>query len=266
MYKRKIEIILKSWLDTPSRKPLACKLKRRHAVIVVLCLILSSLVTAISSFNTAKGLAYEELDFALKQTLSEQQNDVITPDTIRQFRAHISIEALRKDSQIVVRSTPEQKVVYRAECSALSILNMSDQRLSLMLLLSAMLWSSMFLFRRKASEMRAFPPSPLTHYTNYGGIFFDETAKNFYDNTGKEIYFTPLQQRLMQMLILEPTHQVDKTSICETLWPNKPDASETLYTLIRRLKPIVEQTSELQIECVRGRAYRLVGKMSDKCQ
>ena len=241
-------------------------MKRRHAVIVVLCLILSSLVTAISSFNTAKGLAYEQLDYALKQTLSEQQDDVITPDTIRQFRAHISIEALRKDSQIVVRSTPEQKIVYRAECSALSIFNLSDQRLSLMLLLSAMLWSSMFLFRRKASEISTISASPITQHTNYGGIFFDETAENFYDNTGKEIYFTPLQRQLMQMLILAPSHQIEKSAICNALWPNKPDASETLYTLIRRLKPIVEQTSELQIECVRGRAYRLVGKMSDKCQ
>ena len=88
----------------------------------------------------------------------------------------------------------------------------------------------------------------------------------FYDNTGKEIYFTPLQRQLMQMLILAPSHQIEKSAICNALWPNKPDASETLYTLIRRLKPIVEQTSELQIECVRGRAYRLVGKMSDKCQ
>lgn len=36
-----------------------------------------------------------------------------------------------------------------------------------------------------------------------------------------------------------------------------PDASETLYTLIRRVKPIVEAYG-LAIEVERGRAYRLI--------
>ena len=37
----------------------------------------------------------------------------------------------------------------------------------------------------------------------------------------------------------------------------KDDASETLYTLVRRLKRIVEQNSRLKIEAERGRAYKL---------
>ena len=32
---------------------------------------------------------------------------------------------------------------------------------------------------------------------------------------------------------------------------------DTLYTLIRRLKPIIEEHSELKIESDRGRAYEL---------
>jgi len=43
----------------------------------------------------------------------------------------------------------------------------------------------------------------------------------------------------------------------EPLWPKKPDASETLYTLIRRLKPIVSERCGLKIVADRGDGYRL---------
>ena len=48
--------------------------------------------------------------------------------------------------------------------------------------------------------------------------------------------------------------------ICDALWPKKPDASDTLYTLIKRLKPIVEQHSGLKVESDRSKAYRLTIK------
>ena len=34
--------------------------------------------------------------------------------------------------------------------------------------------------------------------------------------------------------------------------------SETLYTLIRRIKPVIEQNSNLMIESERGKSYRLI--------
>ena len=40
--------------------------------------------------------------------------------------------------------------------------------------------------------------------------------------------------------------------------PGKPDASETLYTLIKRLKPVVERHSSLRIASDRSKAYRLI--------
>ena len=39
--------------------------------------------------------------------------------------------------------------------------------------------------------------------------------------------------------------------------PKKPDATDTLYTLIRRLKPVIEQHSDLKIESDRSKSYRL---------
>ncbi len=50
-------------------------------------------------------------------------------------------------------------------------------------------------------------------------------------------------------------HQLSKQEICDALWPKKPDASETLYTLIRRIKPVIEQNSNLMIESERGKSY-----------
>ncbi len=68
---------------------------------------------------------------------------------------------------------------------------------------------------------------------------------------------TPMQQQLMEMFFRSPSHLLTKSEICEALWPKKDDASETLYTLIRRLKPVIEQHSDLKIEADRGRAYEL---------
>jgi DNA-binding response OmpR family regulator len=66
-----------------------------------------------------------------------------------------------------------------------------------------------------------------------------------------------MQQQLMEMLWQSPSHQLSKAEICDALWPKKPDASETLYTLIRRLKPIIEEHSDLKIESDRGKSYGL---------
>ena len=69
-----------------------------------------------------------------------------------------------------------------------------------------------------------------------------------------------MQQQLLEMFFRSEAHQLSKTEICNALWPKKPDASETLYTLIRRLKPVIEQHSDLKIESDRGRAYELTVK------
>ena len=50
---------------------------------------------------------------------------------------------------------------------------------------------------------------------------------------------------------------VGKQEICDRLWPKKPDANDTLYTLIKRIKPIIEAHSTLKIESDRGKSYSL---------
>jgi DNA-binding response OmpR family regulator len=89
----------------------------------------------------------------------------------------------------------------------------------------------------------------------YGGLAMRDG--NIVDAQGCAIKLTPMQQQLMEMFMSAPEYTLSKQQICDALWPKKDDASETLYTLIRRLKPIIEQHSELKIEVDRGRAYQL---------
>ena len=77
------------------------------------------------------------------------------------------------------------------------------------------------------------------------------------DASGRQIKLTPMQQQLMEMFFRSKTHSLLKSEICEALWPKKPDASDTLYTLIRRIKPIIEEHSNLKIESDRGKSYEL---------
>ena len=89
----------------------------------------------------------------------------------------------------------------------------------------------------------------------YGGLSLQDGR--FVNAKGCEVKLTPMQQQLMEMLWQSPSHQLSKAEICDALWPKKPDASETLYTLIRRLKPIIEEHSDLKIESDRGKSYGL---------
>ena len=91
----------------------------------------------------------------------------------------------------------------------------------------------------------------------YGGLCYAEAEGAFYDVQGQRIKLTPMQQQLMEMFFRSDAHQLTKTEICDALWPKKPDASETLYTLIRRLRPIIEEHSDLKIESDRGKSYGL---------
>ena len=89
----------------------------------------------------------------------------------------------------------------------------------------------------------------------YGGLALLDGR--IVDAKGSVVKLTPMQLQLMEMFFRSPNHSLTKTEICDTLWPKKDDASETLYTLIRRLKPIIEAHSDLKIEADRGKAYEL---------
>lgn len=135
--------------------------------------------------------------------------------------------------------------------SVASILGMSDQRIPAACMISAFLWAMLsWLYLRKKQEGSEA-------VTGFGGLVYSEVDQRFYTAAHTPIRFTPMQQQLMLLFWNAPSHSLTKEDICAALWPKKEDANDTLYTLIRRLKPIVEEHTNLKIVADRGRNYSL---------
>lgn len=221
-------------------------MKQKYALTILFALIIASGLTSIGCYQATERIVAEDMECALTKALAEQQSDAITPDTIRTFNSYLKMEQLRGHAVLAV-ATRQDGLRCEAKCSAATIFSMSDQRPASVLWTVAILWAfyCFWRFRRKVPLM------------TFGGLAYAEREGRFYNKLGKQVRLTPMQQQLMEMFFRSPGHQLSKTEICDALWPKKTDASETLYALISRLKPIVEQHSELKIESDRGRAYML---------
>ena len=230
-------------------------MKQKYALAMLFALILTSTLTSFGCYSTTSRLVNEDMNQALALTMQEQQSDVITRDTIRSFNSHLQIAALRGKATIAVdgdewRDEEGGLKVY-ARCSEATIFSLSDQRPTAILWAVTLLWAAFCFYRRRQEVVQ------IAGMLQYGGLCYAEAEGTFYDVQGRRIKLTPMQQQLMEMFFRSDSHLLTKTEICEALWPKKPDANDTLYTLIRRLKPVVEQHSELKIESDRGRAYEL---------
>ena len=190
---------------------------------------------------------------ALSSALAKQQSNVITQDTIRSFNSYLQIAELRGKATIAVDTKGQQFKAY-ARCSEATIFSLSDQRLTAALWTLTLFWAAFCFYRRRQQVVQ------WAGMLQYGGLCYAESEGMFYDARGQRIKLTPMQQQLMEMFFHSDAHQLTKAEICNALWPKKPDASETLYTLIRRLKPVIEQHSDLKIESDRGKSYGLTIK------
>lgn len=229
-------------------------MKQQYAVIVLFALIITSSLTSLDSYRTTNQMVCKDMDRALALALEEQQSDVISQDTIRTFNRHLQIAELRGKATIAVDTRSKQFKAY-AHCSEATIFSLSDQRPAALLWVLTGVWAMFVLYRRQrvASILK-------TDGNGFGGLTYSETEDCFYAADGNLVQLTPMQHQLMEMFFHSPSHSLSKAEICETLWPKKPDASDTLYTLIRRLKPVIEQHSNLKIESDRSKAYRLTIK------
>ena len=221
-------------------------MKQRYAVVVLFVLIMASSMVSLTSYRATEQLVTDDMNQALAKALAEQQSDVISADTIQVFNSHLQIEGLRGNAILAVDT--KKGFCPRPQVSTATILSLSDQRPSMILWSMAMLWGLFCLYQHRRNVTLGL----------YGGLALQDG--HFVDARGNKVKLTPMQQQLMEMLWKSPTHQLSKTEICNTLWPKKPDANETLYTLIRRLKPIIEQHSDLKIEADRGKSYGLTIK------
>jgi len=226
--------------------------KHYTALAVLFALLLLSSLTSLDSFRTTRQMVNDDMERALAITLQEQQTEVISQDTIRTFNRHLQIAALRGKATLAVDAQNSQFKAY-ARCSEATIFSLSDQRPAALLWMLTFLWTAFVWHRRRQWSAQA----ALTVARSYGGLTYSEAEHRFYAANGEAVQLTPMQHQLMEMFFHSPAHSLTKTEICDTLWPKKPDASETLYTLISRLKPVVEHHSELKIESDRGKAYCL---------
>ena len=229
-------------------------MKQQYAVIVLFALIVASSLTSLGSYRSTSQRVSEDMNRALTITMLEQQSDVISQDTIRTFNSHLQIAELRGKATLAVDTRGRQFKAY-AQCSEATIFSLSDQRPAALLWMLTGLWVMFVWYRRPKPE-----PALMLAGTKYGGLTFSESKGKFYAADGNEVQLTPMQHQLMEMFFHSPSHSLSKAEICDALWPKKPDASDTLYTLIRRLKPVIEQHSNLKIESDRSKAYRLTIK------
>ena len=221
-------------------------MKQRYAVVVLFALIIASSMVSLKSYRATEELVTMDMNQALAKALDEQQSDVISADTIQVFNSYLRIEALR--GLAVLSVDTNRKFCPRPEVSTATILSLSDQRPAMVLWSMALLWGLFCMYRYRRNMTLGL----------YGGLALQDGR--FVNAKGCEVRLTPMQQQLMEMLWQSPSHKLSKTEICDALWPKKEDASETLYTLVRRLKPIIEQQSDLKIESDRGKAYGLTIK------
>lgn len=228
--------------------------QQRYAVIVLFALIIASSLTSLGSYSSTSRLVNEDMDRALALTLKEQQSNVISQDTIRTFNKHLQIAELRGKATLAV-DTRGQKFKAYAHCSEATIFSLSDQRPATILWALTGFWAMLMWYRHRQTLVVT-----ITNRNAFGGLTYSEEDDRFYAADGCQVQLTPMQHQLMEMFFHSPSHSLTKTEICNALWPKKPDASETLYTLIRRLKPVVEQHSDLKIESDRSKTYSLKTK------
>mgnify|MGYP002623397891 CR=1 FL=1 len=230
--------------------------RRFLPLLVTSTLALSSIGAGVDSYFRTEAKISAELTRALTLTVQEQPSDWLSTDTIRSFRNHLQMEELREQAYLAFCLLDEQRKVPvgtvasdtlavaesvqaqgYATCSVFSIWWMSDQRLSALLAVLTLLMMA-YMNRRPQTTLA---PSIVSD------------SKDELSN----LPLTPMQEQLLQLFLASPNRELTKQEICDALWPKKENASETLYTLIHRIKPVLDAHSDLHIVSNRGRSYRL---------
>jgi hypothetical protein len=228
---------------------------KKLPTLIFLFLLTSALCSSVCGYKQTETYINKDVNNALAMTLKRMPCDVVSADTIKCYREFITINEIRDTASIAMRSIRKNRrqkteLIAEAGCGFFTVFGMSDQRSSGAIMIVALLWliGSSVYAKRHRSELMA-------QGIAFGGITFNNN--HFCAEHGEEIRFTPMQHELMGMFFLSEEHTLSKQDVCNRLWPKKPDASDTLYTLIRRLKPILEKHSQLKIESNRGKSYTL---------
>lgn len=257
----------------------------RYGMFIPLALMIASVITCCFSYSNAKQNIANDLNDAMFALANENSELWTRPDTVAAIRqmyetthkpliyqasdvnfrnASLKDEAYftlalvdKKNTSPKIRGNkiasdsimlvPERasdglaiQVQGFADCSMASIFIASDQTLpGILFALSILSMASMLIWKRKETEKSDTELIVLTVSPSLDGI-----------------KLTPMQRQFAQMLLDAPDMRVDKRILCETLWGNKSNAEESLYTLVRRTKNALAQAN-MEIVCNRGDSYEL---------
>jgi DNA-binding winged helix-turn-helix (wHTH) protein len=145
-------------------------------------------------------------------------------------------------------------------CPFINIISMTNLTTPTILLALAFCFGGLyFYFRRKYSVKNEKETSGADNskIITFGDLSLSTEDSCVYDLNSKRLNLTPMEYSLMEMFYCSSSHFLLKKDICDTLWPGKDNADETLYALIRRLKQTLAEHSNLKISAIRGRAYQL---------
>ena len=257
----------------------------RYGMLIPLAFMIASVITCCFSYSNAKQNIANDLNDAIFALANENSELWTRPDTIAAIRhmyetthkpliyqasdvnfrnpslkdeAYFTLalvdtnngshriggNKIASDSIIIMPERAADGLAIQvqgfADCSVASIFSASDQTLpGILFSLSILSMASMLIWKRKETvtpeaEFIAIPTSP-----SLDGI-----------------KLTPMQRQLARMLLEAPGMKVDKRSLCESLWGNKSNAEESLYTLVKRTKNALAQAN-MEIACNRGDSYEL---------
>ncbi len=266
-------------------KDISCK-SLRYGMIIPLALMFASFVTSCFSYSSAKQNIAADLNDAMLALTNEYREQWTRQDTIAALRkiqqithkpviyqaSDVSFKnpALKNETYYTlslvdkknaapkiqgnkiasdsIMLVPERatdgfaiQVQGFADCSMASVFAVSDQTLpGVLFTLSILSMASMFVWRRKESEIPEM------------GLASISSEVHPLDG----IKLTPMQRQFAQLLLEAPDMRVDKATLCSTLWNNKSNAEESLYTLVRRTKTALS-AANIEIICNRGDSYEL---------
>lgn len=195
--------------------------------------------------TTHKPLIYEASDVNFRNTsLKDEAYFTLALVDKKKVEPKIREPKIASDSIMLVPESATDGLAIKlqgfADCSMVSVFSASDQTLpGILFSLSIISLSGMFVWRKRMAEIPhagvvAVPAMP----------------------TLDGIKLTPMQRQFAQMLLDAPDLKVDKRTLCQTLWDNKSNAEESLYTLVRRTKTALAKAN-MEIICNRGDSYEL---------
>lgn len=249
------------------------------AIIIYFSLMIPSLFISYGNYTTTKEHIINDVNQALAQTIL-YTSDRITADTLKVYRSKLKIDQLKETSYLTMCTEEPSKVSICSDtisykvgkerlyiraypnCTRVAIFRMSEQKTPFILFVLSIIWCifSFIYLKTKSLKNNNFCIEP--EIINLGTLHFSKSSNLFFDEKKQEIYFTPMQHQLMKMLITTKNHRLSIKEICHCLWPGKEDARDTLYTLVHRLKTILEKVSDVKIETVNGHFYILKTRKS----